>query len=117
MDLKDVNSPLPENAKAAKLKAEWDGDDDEALIKVLTADRQPANAPIGPENATSAHGWKATTWATVVEKLAGSEVKRVSGTGLIQISVPKTLKACKSHWYSVSLASSKPYVFLVDRVF
>lgn len=71
------------------------------MIEVLTAERQPANGPIAPENATTAHGWKNSTWTKVVEVLTGTERKVNKTTGLVQVSAVKTVKACKNHWYVV----------------
>lgn len=72
------------------------------MIEVLTAECQPANGTIAPENVTTAHGWKNTTWTKVVEALKGSEEKINQLTGLVQVSVVKPVKVCKNHWYIVS---------------
>jgi hypothetical protein len=101
-----TNPPITDKPSKSKLKCQWDEDDNAKMIEVLTAERKPANAAIGPENATTAHGWKPATWKLVVEALAGSEEKQVGETGLIQLSAPKTIKACKAHMNVVSVSYS-----------
>lgn len=83
-----------------KLRAKWDDDDDLVMIEVLTAERQPANGPIGPKSATGAHGFKKPTWKRVAERLAGSEKKTING--VVQLSARKTIENCKPRWYVLS---------------
>ncbi|KAH9809954.1 hypothetical protein DFH28DRAFT_1132737 [Melampsora americana] len=75
--------------------AKWDHEDSQILIDVLLDDRRPGDGkPIGPDNATSAHGFKGPVWKTASEQLQGSEKKLING----KTSLPKTPKNCKTRW-------------------
>lgn len=97
-----TNDPITNEPTASNLKAEWDEQDNQTMVEVLTAERKPANGPIGPANATTAHGFKTTTWKVVAEALAGSEKKEDPETGVVHLSGIKTAKAYKAHWHILS---------------
>lgn len=60
--------------------AKWDNEDNQVLIDILLDERRPGDGkPIGPENATSADGFKTPVWNRAVEKLKGSEKKKIDG--------------------------------------
>lgn len=107
-----LDPPNQTSPKTTKLRVKWTESDDIAMIDVLLADRQPANAAIGPENATSAQGWKRPTWGKIVEKLAGSEIKMINGVR--QISGVKSIENCKSRWYVVSRSSDIIFFLLSE---
>ncbi|KAH9808182.1 hypothetical protein DFH28DRAFT_1196694 [Melampsora americana] len=98
----DITNRMPFKVKTetGKLKAKWDPDDDQAMIDVLLAERQPADGkPIGPENAITAHSFKPRTWEKVAEVLKGSEEKKVNG--ITHISLVKNTDTCKSRFYAL----------------